>query len=121
MVYKGKTNIMIKHIYKLFIFIFLLFISNYSFSETYMDQWEDSDKSYLDLIEQGYQVIAYDMSNFKDKMGNMYMFFVTVLQKNKTVFECQEYQIFDEYMNTIDLTVVCRKLVQPFKKGGLCI
>ena len=51
---------MIKHIYKLFIFIFLLFISNYSFSETYMDQWEDSDKSYLDLIEQGYRVIRFD-------------------------------------------------------------
>ena len=90
---------MIKYVYKLFIFTFLLLISNNSFSETYMDQWKDTDESYLDLIDKGYQVKAYDMSNFKDKMGNMYMFFVTVLQKDKTVYECQEYQIFDEYIH----------------------
>ena len=106
---------------QLIIIIFLFFISQNIIAQTYMDQWEDTDLSYLDLINDGYKVKAYDMSNFNDKMGNMYMFFVTVLQKNEKVFECQEYQVFDELMNTIDLTFVCRKLVQPFKKGGLGI
>ena len=57
------------------------------------------------------------MTNFKDEMGNLYLFFVTVLQKNKIVYECQEYQVFDNTMDTISLTFVCRKLVKPYKKG----
>ena len=74
-------------------------------------------KTYSDLIEEGYEVKAYDISNFKDEIGNMYMFFVTVLQKDKKVIECQEYQIFDSSMNTINLSFVCRELVKPYKKG----
>ena len=38
-------------------------------------------------------------------------------QKNKIVYECQEYQVFDNTMDTISLTFVCRKLVKPYKKG----
>ena len=45
------------------------------------------------------------------------MFFVTVLQKNKEVYECQEYQTLDQSMETIDMNFVCRKLVQPYKIG----
>ena len=81
------------------------------------DQWRDTKKTYLDLINVGYEVKAYDISNFKDGQGNMYMFFVTVLQKENDVFECQEYQVFDDSLNTMDLSFVCRKLVQPYKKG----
>ena len=104
--------------------IFIIFISLISFSvfaESNIDQWEDSEKTYKDLIEEGYEVKAYDISTIKTDSGLILMFFVTVLQKNRKVFECQEYQIFDENMNTISLTFVCRKLVKPFKKGGLGI
>ena len=45
------------------------------------------------------------------------MFFVTVLQKFKKVYECQEYQVFDNSMITLDLTFVCRELVEPYKRG----
>ena len=45
------------------------------------------------------------------------MFFVTVLQKDKEVYECQEYQTLDETMQTLDMRFVCRKLVQPYKMG----
>ena len=45
------------------------------------------------------------------------MFFVTVLQKDKQVYECQEYQTLDITMQTIDMDFVCRKLVQPYKVG----
>ena len=99
------------------IFTIILLISNFSYAELENDQWRDSKSTYLDLIKDGYEIKAYDISNFNDSFGNMYMFFVTVLQKNSSVFECQEYQIFDENMNTIDLSFVCRELVQPYKKG----
>ena len=49
--------------------------------------------------------------------GLIIMFFVTVLQKNKEVYECQEYQTFDENMQTLDLSFVCRKISQPYKVG----
>ena len=45
------------------------------------------------------------------------MFFVTVLQKNNIVYECQEYQTLDETMQTLDMNLVCRKLVQPYTRG----
>ena len=49
--------------------------------------------------------------------GYILMFFVTVLQKNNIVYECQEYQTLDETMQTLDMSLVCRKLVQPYKRG----
>ena len=45
------------------------------------------------------------------------VFFVTVLQKEKEVYECQEYQTFDGNMKTLDMSVVCRELTQPYKRG----
>ena len=102
---------------QLIIIIFLFFISQNIIAQTYMDQWEDTDLSYLDLINDGYKVKAYDMSNFNDKMGNMYMFFVTVLQKENSVYECQEYQTLNANMQTLDINFICRKLVQPYQKG----
>ena len=102
--------------------IFIFFLTSQSVvAESINDQWEDTDFTYSELIEKGYEVKGYDMTNFNDAVGNMYMFFVTVLQKDKIVFECQEYQVFDDMLNTIDLTFVCRKLVKPFRKGGLGI
>ena len=100
--------------------IFIIFISLISFSvfaESNIDQWEDSKKTYKDLVEEGYEVKAYDISTIKTDSGLILMFFVTVLQKNRKVFECQEYQTLDSNMKTIDLSFVCRKIVQPYKIG----
>tara|TARA_Y100001970_G_C13831660_1_gene650031 strand:+ start:80 stop:409 length:330 start_codon:yes stop_codon:yes gene_type:complete len=104
-------------IYKILIILLALFFCNSVLADPDNDQWKDSDKTYLDLINEGYEVKAYDMNNFKDSTGAMYMFFVTVLQKENKIYECQEYQVFDEFLNTLDLSFVCRELVQPFKKG----
>ena len=104
-------------IYRFLLFIFILLFCKSLFADPNNDQWKDTDRTYLELIQEGFEIKAYDMSNFKDSLGNMYMFFVTVLQKNKRVFECQEYQVFDNLMNTLDLTFVCRELVKPYKKG----
>ena len=100
--------------------IFIIFISLISFSvfaESNIDQWEDTEKTYKDLVEEGYEVKAYDISTIKTDSGLILMFFVTVLQKNRKVFECQEYQTLDSNMKTIDLSFVCRKIVQPYKIG----
>ena len=103
---------------KILIIILLTFIFFSSAqADSDNDQWRDAEKTYLELIEEGYEVKGYDITNFRDLNGNLYMFFVTVLQKSKSVYECQEYQVFDESMNTISLSFICRKLVQPYKKG----
>ena len=98
------------------IFCFI-FSSNLSLADPNNDQWKDSKKTYLDLINEGFEVKGYDVSNFKDSQGNMYMFFVTVLQKGRKIYECHEYQVFDDTMDTLDLSFICRELVQPYKKG----
>ena len=99
------------------IFIFsILFISNLQ-AESDIDQWQDSDKTYKDLIEEGFEVKAYDTSTININNGLILMFFVTVLQKDKEVYECQEYQTLDETLETIDLFFQCRNIVQPYKIG----
>ena len=104
-------------IYKHLIFIFLLFVNSVLYAETDIDQWEDSEKTYKDLIDDGFEVKAYDTSTLKTNSGLILMFFVTVLQKNKEVYECQEYQTVDENLQTLDLSFVCRKITQPYKIG----
>ena len=81
------------------------------------DQWLDSEKSYRDLIKEGFEVKAYDMNTIETNNGLKLLMFVTVLQKNNEVYECQEYQTIDEEMNTLDLSFICRQLVQPFQQG----
>ena len=81
------------------------------------DQWQDSSKSYKDLIEEGFEVKGYSINNIETYKGFKVLLFVTVLQKSKEIYECQEYQTLDESMNTLDMSLVCRQLVQPFKRG----
>jgi len=95
----------------------LVVFSFIALAEADIDQWQDVDKTYIDLVEEGFEVKAYDMNTIKTESGFLLMFFVTVLQKDKEVYECQEYQTLDETMQTIDLNFVCRKLVQPYKMG----
>ena len=104
-------------IYKLLFFIFLLFVSFILYAEPDIDQWENSEKTYKDLIDDGFEVKAYDTSTLKTNSGLILMFFVTVLQKDKEVYECQEYQTVDENLQTLDLSFVCRKITQPYKIG----
>ena len=101
---------------KLIFFIFILFSFQIN-AEINIDQWEDDDKTYQDLINEGYEVKAYDTSTITTESGVMVMLFVTVLQKNNNVYECQEYQTLDQNLQTLDLSFVCRKLVQPYNKG----
>ncbi len=103
-----------------FLFIFCLFLFclfKNSLADENSDQWLDSEKTYSDLIKEGFEVKAYDMSTIESNNGIKLLMFVTVLQKNKEVYECQEYQTIDNKMNTLDLSFICRQLVQPFKKG----
>ena len=95
----------------------LIVFSFVALAEADIDQWQDVDKTYNDLVEEGFEVKAYDINTIKIENGFLLMFFVTVLQKDKEVYECQEYQTLDETMQTIDLNFVCRKLVQPYKMG----
>ena len=104
-------------IYKFLFFIFLLFVNSVLYAESDIDQWEDSEKTYKDLIDEGFEVKAYDTSTLKTENGLILMFFVTVLQKNKEVYECQEYQTVDENLQTLNLSFICRKITQPYKIG----
>ena len=104
-------------IYKPLFFIFLLFVNSVLYAETDIDQWEDSEKTYKDLIDEGFEVKAYDTSTLKTESGLILMFFVTVLQRYKEVYECQEYQTVDENLQTLNLSFICRKITQPYKIG----
>ena len=86
-------------------------------AEVDIDQWQDSKKTYKNLIDEGFEIKAYDMNTIPIENGYLLMFFVTVLQKNKEVYECQEYQTLDNSMKTIDMSLVCRRLVKPYQKG----
>ena len=83
----------------LFVILFFLLTSNL-FANPANDQWSDTDKTYKDLIEEGFEVKAYDMNTIETNEGFKLLMFVTVLQKNNEVYECQEYQTIDDNMNT---------------------
>ena len=104
-------------IYKILFIIFLLFVNSVLYAKPDIDQWQDSEKTYKDLIDDGFEVKAYDTSTLKTESGLILMFFVTVLQKDKEVYECQEYQTVNENLQTLDLSFICRKITQPYKIG----
>lgn len=102
---------------RLFQYILCTFLSLPVFAEAETDQWQDSKKTYYDLIQEGFEVKAYDITNVDVQNGYIFMFFVSVLQKDKFVYECQEYQTMDNNMQTLDMNFVCRQLVQPYQRG----
>ena len=77
------------------IFIILIFILSFksSFADINNDQWKDSDKTYKDLIELGYDIKAYDATSLKTDEGITILIFVTVLKKEKNVYECQNIKL----------------------------
>ena len=85
--------------------------------ESNIDQWIDDNKTYYDLIQEGFEVKAYDTTTINAQGGIIIILFVTVLQKDADVFECQEYQTLDGNMQTLDLSIVCRELTQPYQRG----
>ena len=100
--------------------ILIFFLSLYSFNlyaESNLDQWEDSEKTYKDLVDEGFEVKAYDTNYIEGNNGLALMVFITVLQKNKDVYECQEYQTLDDFLQTLDISLVCRNITQPYLKG----
>lgn len=99
------------------IILLIIFFVNIANADPNFDQWEDSQKTYKDLIEEGFEVKAYSTNTIKAGANLTFLLFITVLQKNKDVFECQEYQTLDENMTTLDMSLVCRKLVQPHQRS----
>ena len=99
------------------IFLFFISFSSSLFANPNLDQWLDTDKTYKDLINEGYEVKSYSISYIRTNNGLILLLFVTVLQKNTDVFECQEYQTLDGNMQTLDLSIVCRELTQPYQRG----
>ena len=98
---------------KLTIFLFSVFIffSNISFANPNIDQWLESEKSYKDLINEGFEVKSYAISDIKVGNGLTIILFVTVLQKDQEIYECQEYQTIDESVETLDMNLICKQLV----------
>jgi len=81
------------------------------------DQWLDSEKTYKDLINEGFEIKSYDINNIETANGLYILLFVTVLQKDNELYECQEYQTIDKMIETLDMTLICKELVQPYERG----
>lgn len=102
---------------KFILILYLLFFSTNVFAENDIDQWTDSKKTYKDLIEEGFEIKAYDTNTIRAEGGLTILLFITVLQKEKDVYECQEYQTLDTSMQTLNMSLVCRELTQPYQRG----
>ena len=100
-----------------FIFILLVLFTTSVVANPNIDQWLDSEKTYKDLIDDGYHVKSYAISNINTANGLLLILFVTVLQKDDDVYECQEYQTMDQSLETLDMTLICKQLVQPYQRG----
>ena len=100
-----------------FIFGIIIFFSYSVFGNPNIDQWLDTEKSYKDLINEGYEVKSYSISDIRTNNGLIFLLFVTVLQKDKELYECQEYQTIDQNLDTLDMNLICKQLVQPYQKG----
>lgn len=99
------------------IFIFFLSIPLTVNGNPDTDQWNESEKTYKDLINEGFEVKSYAMNNIETANGLYILLFVTVLQKDNKIFECQEYQTINKEIKTLDMTLICKELVQPYEKG----
>tara|TARA_B100000073_G_C23664381_1_gene545974 strand:+ start:837 stop:1172 length:336 start_codon:yes stop_codon:yes gene_type:complete len=100
-----------------FITILIFIFSNSILANPNLDQWLDSEKTYKDLINEGYQVKSYSVNDINTVNGLILILFVTVLQKDNELYECQEYQTMDQNLETLDMTLICKQLVQPYQRG----
>ncbi len=94
-----------------------LFFTSILYANPHTNQWQDSDKTYKDLINQGFEVKSYAINNIETANGLYILLFVTVLQKDDELYECQEYQTIDKKIETLDMMLICKELVQPYERG----
>ena len=104
---------------KLSTYILLVFILLPSFlnANPNIDQWLESDKTYKDLINEGFEVKSYTFNNVETANDLYILLFITVLQKDNEIYECQEYQTIDKNIETLDMQLICKQLVQPYERG----
>ena len=100
-----------------YLIFFLFFYSTFLNANPNADQWLESDKTYKDLINEGFEVKSYAMNNIETANGLYILLFVTVLQKENEIYECQEYQTINKSIDTLNMTLICKELVQPYEKG----
>ena len=105
-----------KQLIYLIVFFIILF-SKIIFANPDIDQWLETDKTYKDLINEGFEVKSYSISDIEINNGIKIILFVTVLQKENELYECQEYQTVDQNIETLDMNLICKQLVQPYKRG----
>tara|TARA_E500000178_G_C16542639_1_gene539483 strand:+ start:50 stop:385 length:336 start_codon:yes stop_codon:yes gene_type:complete len=108
---------MAKNTLTIFLFSVFLLFSNLSIANPNIDQWLESEKSYKDLINEGFEVKSYSISDIEVGDGLRIILFVTVLQKEQELYECQEYQTIDQNVETLDMNLICKQLVQPYERG----
>ena len=108
---------MVKRQLKLLLVAIVLFCTSIAYANPNADQWLDSDKTYKDLVEEGFEVKSYAINNIETANGLYVLLFVTVLQKDTEIFECQEYQTIDKMIETLDMQLICKELVQPYERG----
>ena len=97
--------------------ILFFFFSTFANSNPNADQWIESDKTYKDLINDGFEVKSYAFNNVETENGLYILLFITVLQKENDIYECQEYQTIDKTIETLDMQLICKQLVQPYERG----
>ena len=100
-----------------FLIIIIFFLCSFANANPNADQWMESEKSYKDLINEGFEVKSYAINTIETANGFNILLFVTVLQKEKELYECQEYQTIDKKIETVDMMLVCKELVQPYERG----
>ena len=109
---------MVKRKLKLFLYvIFFMTFTSLVNANPNTDQWLESEKTYKDLINEGFEVKSYAINNIETANGLYILLFVTVLQKDNELYECQEYQTIDKMIETLDMTLICKELVQPYERG----
>ena len=108
---------MVKNKLSFIILLFIILYPTFLIAGPDTDQWLESEKSYKDLIDEGFEVKSYAMNTIETENGLIILLFVTVLQNNNEVYECQEYQTMDKTIETLDLKLICKQLVQPYEIG----
>ena len=78
---------MAKRKLNIFLFSIFLFFSPLSIANPNIDQWLESEKSYKDLINEGFEVKSYAISDIEVGNDLTIILFVTVLQKDNKVYE----------------------------------
>ena len=97
--------------------ILFLFFTSILYANPNTDQWQESEKTYKDLINEGFEVKSYAINEIETANGLYVLLFVTVLQRDNELYECQEYQTIDKMIETLDMTLICKELVQPYERG----